>query len=92
MKTKQMKQRLQEKWLKTLGKFPRLPGVGQLDGGFSPVLKDHNGVVGEEEEFKSFGVVVNNKYMISYPTLVSKCFLVPLSFLSWGRSKFLPHT
>ena len=50
MKTKQMKQRLQEKWLKTLGKFPWLPGVGQLKGGFSPVLKDHDAVVGEEEE------------------------------------------
>ena len=42
-------------------------------------------------KFKSFGVVVNNKYMISYPKLVSKCLLFPMSFLSWGKSKFLPH-
>ena len=45
-----MKQRLQEKWLTTLEKLPWLPGVGQLIGCFSPVLKDRDGVVDKEEE------------------------------------------
>ena len=88
MKTKQMKQRLQEKLLKTLGKFPWLPGVGQLEGGFSPVLKDHNGVVGEEEEFKSFGVVVNNKYMIIIDIISRASFKVfsrPTEFSFLGK-------